>query len=347
MNKKIIENEIIERIASHFSTPPHRINNIHESDAELVNIGVENEKCLAITTDAIVEEVSTGLYEDPFLIGWMLATVNLSDLAAVGADPLGLLVSVNYPSNTEKTYISKLSVGISEACKNADTFILGGDTNQGDTLFFSGCALGLVPANSIITRIGAKPGDKCYLSGSAGMGSLYAFLKLSHKTDLLSTLNYRPRARIQEGIIIRQFASCCMDTSDGVIHTVDTLMRLNHIQILLYDHWKKILHAAVLDVCNSENVPPWIMLAGVHGEFELFFTIPPDQENSFLQEAEKINWTPICIGEIQRGEGVAVQTDHKKIFIDTGFIRNLSDTVGSDPQNYIHQLLKIAEKVNL
>ncbi len=346
MMEVIFENQQIQRMARYFDQPSKRFNKIHEADAELIDLGDASDFCLAITTDSIVEEITSGMYDDPYLIGWMIAMVNFSDIAAVGADPLGLLVSVNYPFHQDKLCSDKLAKGISDACRLLNTFVLGGDTNEGKELNLSGCAAGLVPKQSIITRIGAKAGDRCYLSGPAGIGSVFAFLKLSGEIDPSSHSFYKPVARIREGKIIRKFAHCCMDTSDGVIHTLDTLMRLNRCQFVLYDHWSQILHPMVLEICEAQNIPRWITLAGVHGEFELCFTIDPKIEDAFLHEAEKIGWDPILLGEVREGWGVGIGTEQDIIPIDSGAIRNLSATAGSSYQEYIHHLLKIGQQVD-
>lgn len=345
MVEYILENRMIEQIANHFAKPPHRINKIHQADAEIIQL--EGDYCLAVTTDAVVEEIASGLYDDPHLMGWMLATVNFSDLAAVGADPLGLVISVNYPSDRDASFIRKLSEGISDACRSVNSYVLGGDTNRGNALFLSACAVGTVPKQSIITRMGAKPGDRCYLSGPAGLGGLYAFMKLSGKGSSLNPSFYKPIARIKEGQIIREFATCCMDTSDGVIHTLDTLMRLNHCQFILYDDWKKIIHSDVLSISKVQELPPWITMAGVHGEFELLFTLNPYDEKDLLQEAAKIGWNPILIGEVREGDGVGILSKQKVVPIDSGLIRNLSDSAGSDHHTYIAKLLEIALEVGI
>lgn len=342
----ILENLRIEKIAKNFLKAPHKLNEIHEADSELIDLGQGHEKYLAITTDALVEEVSSGLYDDPQFIGWMLAMVNFSDLAAVGAEPLGLLVSMSYPSNKDEAYMAKLASGISDACQQLNTFVLGGDTNQEKELFLSGCAIGLVPKGSFMTRVGAKTGDKLYLSGPAGLGGIFAFLRLS-KQDFQINEFYRPIAKIEEGKIARRFASCCMDTSDGVIHTVDTLMRLNRRQFVLNNDWDKILHPIASKVCKAQNIPQWLALAAVHGEFELCFTIGPDYEKVFLEEAAKSSWSPVLIGEVLDGEGVSIKTQKGLIPVDTGSIRNLSEISGSDPMSYINGLLEIGRKLEV
>ena len=70
----------------------------------LFRLEVSESSILAITTDSIVEEIRLGLYDDPYLIGWMIVMVNLSDLAAVGADPLGILISEIFPNNLDDIF---------------------------------------------------------------------------------------------------------------------------------------------------------------------------------------------------------------------------------------------------
>ncbi len=347
MMKDILENLMIERITKNFLKAPHKLHEIHETDAELIDIGGGSDNYLAITTDALVEEITSGLYDDPYLIGWMLAMVNFSDLAAVGAAPLGLLLSISYSPALSEAFMTKLTKGISDACLRLNTFVLGGDTNQGKELFLSGCAVGLVSKKSIIKRIGAKPGDKLYLTHPAGLGSVFAFMRLAKQDFKLPGPFYQPLARIKEGKTIREFASCCMDTSDGVIHTVDTLMRLNRCQFILEDNWDQILHPIVLKVCSAQNLPPWLTLAAVHGEFELCFTLSHDNEKNFLREAAKAGWTPILLGEITEGKGVIIRSGERLIPVDTASIRNLSEIAGSDPKSYINKLLEIAQKVEI
>lgn len=347
LTDEILENKMIEVIAGSFPKPPHKINEIHESDAELIDPGEEYDKYLAITTDALAEEVSSGLYDDPYLLGWMLATVNFSDLAAVGAEPLGLMISISYPANTDLLFITELSKGISDACKRSNTFILGGDTNQGKELSLCGCAIGLVPKSTTVTRIGANVSDRLYITAPAGLGNIFAFLQLSNHNSNQPKIDYRPVARLKEGKIIARFASCCMDTSDGVIQTLDTLMRLNRCKFRLNANWNRILHPITLRACKALKLPPWLALAGVHGEFELCFTINPDNETEFLREASQNDWQPILIGEVVKGTGICIKTRERVIPIDSASIRNLSHQAGANPESYINGLLDIAQKAGV
>jgi len=347
MMEQISENRRIELIARHFPKAPHRVNNIHEADAELVDLGGSSDKYLAITIDALVEEISSRLYDDPSLIGWMLAMANFSDLAAVGADPLGLLLTMNYPSSQDEAYVTKLAEGISEACQRLGTFVLGGDTNQAEAVFLSACAVGLVPKKSVVTRIGAKPGDKIFLTGPAGLGSIYAFLRLTGQGEKLPKSYFRPLARIREGQLVREFASCCMDTSDGLLHTADTLMRLNRCQFVIQDQWARILHPLALEICKAQNLPPWLALAAVHGEFELCFTLRPDRERDFLEVANRAGWAPVAVGEVIEGEVVSIRKGERLVPLDTALIRNIAEEAGSNPRAYMGRLLEIAKEAGV
>lgn len=343
MMDRIFENREIHKITRNFLTAPHKIGHIHEADAEIIDLGEGSKNYLAITTDALIEEIRSGLYENPHFIGWMLAVVNFSDLAAVGADPLGLLLNISYSSNQNDKFITQLARGVSDACQELDTFVLGGDTNQGEDLVLSGCAVGLVPKQSALTRLGAKINDRLYITYPAGSGSVFAFLKLSGMNVLLPRSFYKPIARIKEGRVIRNYANCCMDTSDGVLHTVDTLMRLNSLQFNLYDSWARTLHPMAYRIARLKRLPPWLVLAGIHGEYELIFTVSPQRDKDFLNAAKRIGWTPLLIGEVSEGVGVNIKNSERLMPLNTTDIRNLSEKAGSDPRTYVRELIQMAE----
>jgi thiamine-monophosphate kinase len=154
---------------------------------------------------------------------------------------------------------------------------------------------------------------------------------------------YKPVARIKEGRVLRNYANCCMDTSDGVLHTVDTLMRLNGLQFTLYDNWARILHPMAYRIARLKKIPSWLVLAGIHGEYELVFTVSPEKEEDFLAAAKRIGWNPLLIGEINAGVGVSVRNSHRLKPLDTAAIRNLSEEAGSSPRDYVKKLIQMGE----
>jgi thiamine-monophosphate kinase len=340
------EEMLIEQMSRTFRRAPYQMNRTHETDAELLHSGLTNGNLLAVTTDSLIEEISSGLYTNPWFMGWMLAMVNFSDLAAVGAKPLGLLIALSIPKEHEGAFVFDLSMGIAAACERVGSFVIGGDTNFGEQLILSGTAIGTVDGSHSLTRIGCKPGDRLFLSGPAGAGNAIAFTRLTNPGSSVDGCFFMPAARITEGQSLRGVATCCMDTSDGVIHTVDSLARLNHCGIVLENEWERILHPAALQICKSTSLPPWLALAGTHGEFELCFAIKANDEPNFLQSATESGWNPIRIGEVCGGSGVSLKSRNGVTKLDTQFIRNVAAEAGRDHQTYIRELVSYANRLD-
>ena len=335
----ILENKFIESLAHGFQHAPLQQNRLHESDAELVNIP-GTDRIIALTTDGIVEEIEKGLYTDPYLIGWMTVIVNVSDLAATGAEQIGILLNETLPPETGDDYLARLQQGINDACSESNIYVLGGDTNFSSSMQMSGCALGYFPNGDPLTRMGCRPGELLYSSGRLGQGSSYAFLKYSGRNEL--TLDhYKPKPHLREGQILRKYASCCMDTSDGFFPTVDQLMRLNKFGFRLETPMVDFVHPQALDLSRRMQIPLWMMLAGPHGEFKLVFTIPENKKDDFLKSAAVINWEPCLVGRVTDHKIITLLDKNKYVTIDTGRIRNLFNEVNGDMQKYIKELFSL------
>ncbi len=347
MVNTIIENEMISTLAMHFLRSPLQINRLQESDAELIRLpgcGI----LLALTTDGIVEEIESGLYTDPYLIGWMTVMVYASDLAAVGAEPLGLLINETMPPAVGEEFVGNLQQGIQDACTACGLYILGGDTNFSSRLHTSACAVGIVPDGMPLMRRGCKPGDILYASGPLGLGSIYASSKLGIGAEAGSTsIRFQPSARLREAALLRGCASCCMDTSDGVLATLDQLMRLNNMGFVLDASPGEFLHPDVVRFTKRERIPWWMTLSGPHGEFELLFAVAPADEGRFLSAAGGEGWAPIRMGRIVEQTGVWWSADGKQLSIDTGRIRNLFMETHGDISEYMKGLFLIGERDGL
>jgi thiamine monophosphate kinase len=138
-----------------------------------------------------------------------------------------------------------------------------------------------------------------------------------------------------------------MDTSDGLIHTLDTIMRLNRCQLIIEDRWPEIIHPLAMKICRAQGLPPWLALAAVHGEFEVCFTVRPGRERVFLEAARAAGWFPVAVGRVGEGEGVGILTDGKIIPLDTCLIRNIAAEAGADPKAYIGKLLQIGQEAGV
>jgi len=336
--KDIIENKIIGNLTKSFSRSPLKLNKVHETDAEIIQL--ENSTYdLAITIDTISEEIKTGLYSDPYQIGWMSVMVNMSDLAAVGATPIGIVISQILPQNISDDFIEKLQQGINDACKKCGTFVLGGDTNFGDELIISGCAIGTIEKGKYLKRVGCKTGDKIYTSGKVGTGNAYAFQKLFNKND--SQFVYYPRAKLEWGNILKKYSSSCIDTSDGIISSLDQLMRLNNVGFKFRNDWDKAIDCSSEQLFGNNHLPIWLLLAGEHGEFELLFTIPAEKKLDFLKEASHLDIKPIYLGETTKDQTISLNLYNQEQSLNTEKIRNLTFEKDFSPSKYLQKLLKI------
>jgi thiamine-monophosphate kinase len=304
MMPAISENELVARLASMLPRHPAQINKHQESDAELVRLPGAKNLVLAATTDAIVEEIESGLYSDPYLIGWMTVMANLSDLAAVGAEPIGILIEETFPQVVSESTIARLQKGISDACTSASTSVLGGDTNFSDRFITAGTALGLITDGKPMLRVHCAPGDIVYSTGPFGAGNAFAVLQFANGNA--ATLLFRPEARIKHGMSLRRHASVCMDTSDGLLATLDQLGRLNNVGFSLESPLDLIVDPTASRIAGSAGLRPWMLLAGPHGEFELVFTLPEHRSKAMMHAAGKAGWTPMRIGMVTQTPGITI-----------------------------------------
>ena len=132
LNDDVAENRRLTRWAELLPRAPGQVGDVHETDAELVPLG--DGRLLALTVDTVAEEIALGLYREPETAGRIAVTAALSDLAAVGADPIGLLLSVTLPARDAESVQESVARGVAEAARDAGTWVLGGDTNEGATL---------------------------------------------------------------------------------------------------------------------------------------------------------------------------------------------------------------------
>jgi len=338
MNPDVLENMMLRSLTSGLTRSSAQYNGLLESDAELVRVPGTSDLWLAATTDAVVEEIRTGLYADPRLLGWMTVMVNLSDLAAVGATPAGILIAETLKHGMSEKEIQEMQRGIDEAVRACGTHVLGGDTSFADHQEMCGTALGFVRAEKPLTRCGCSAGDILYLSGPAGTGNAFALARFTRADPF----PFSPVARVREGELLPARASACMDTSDGLLATLDQLCRLNGVGFEMDPAWEEALDQASRSVCLSAGLPSWILLAGQHGEFELAFTVPPAMEAGFLEQADSIGWEPERIGLATVKRGIILPIGGIPHIIDTQAIRDLASRFSGDLKGYIAGLLGTA-----
>ena len=180
-----------------------------EDDAAVLEFGGES---LVLTHDTLVGGVHILDGQDPADIAWKLVAVNLSDLAAKGAEPVGVLLSHMLGTDDHR-----FVTGLGEVLEAYNVPLLGGDTVRGEGPRVWGCtAIGHATHNPVPLRGGAKVGDAIYVTGTLGAAML-GFEALRDGEDADSTAYRRPVPLLEEGRLLAPHVSAMMDISDGLL----------------------------------------------------------------------------------------------------------------------------------
>ncbi len=330
----IHENRLLSRWATLLPFSPDERGVLHQADSEFVPLG--DGRLLALNVDSVVEEVHAGLY-DPFLAGRVAVISALSDLAAVGAETLGVLLSVTLPEEGTEDAQAEVARGAREACEAAGTFVLGGDTNEGPALAVSCVAVGTVPEGAARMRVGARPGDDLWVTGPLGAGSaLAAHVLLGVPASVYCPNDFRPQPRLREGVALRGLTSAGMDTSDGLVATLDQIARLNDVRLVVDGPLDRLLGPRVEGLRQQLGLPALAFLAGHHGEFELVFTAPAQSADDVERVGETSGGHFLRLGRVEAGSGLVLGGAE----VDAAALRNLLQDVGGDPRVYVTELVR-------
>ena len=196
-----------------------------EDDAAVLPFGSET---LILTHDTMVEGVHTLDGQDPADIAWKLVAVNLSDLAAKGARPVGLLIS-HMLGDDDHRFVEGLRV----VCAEYDVPLLGGDTVRSEGTRAWGCtAIGRATHVPVPSRSGALAGDAVYLGGPIGQ-ALLGFEALRDGTGGDESAYCRPRPQLELGQSLAPHVSAMMDVSDGLLLDASRLARASGVTLAL------------------------------------------------------------------------------------------------------------------
>jgi thiamine-monophosphate kinase len=227
---------------------------------------------LILTSDTMVEGVHYLPTDPPEDIGWKLAAVNLSDLAAKGATPVGCLL--NYALSGDDGWDAAFLEGLGDALDRHAMPLLGGDTVKmpaGSARCYSltaiGEATGPVPA-----RTGARPGDRLYATGpvgDAGIGLALASADPSAAGPLVEAYR-RPRPRLAEGALLAPLATAMMDLSDGLLIDASRMAQASGVAIII-DH---VPLSPALEKVRGASTAVQIAAARAGDDYELLFALP-------------------------------------------------------------------------
>jgi thiamine-monophosphate kinase len=189
-------------------------------------LDVRPDRKLVIAVDTIVEGVHFPADTSPADIGYRALAVNLSDIAAMGAEPSWFTLSLSLP-NSDEAWIEAFSAGLFELAHAHDVALIGGDTVKGPLVITVQIA-GWVEGDRWLTRGGARSGDAIMVSGTpgeaaGGLATLQRSLAATPSVERLRQRFLRPTPRIELGRTLRPIASAAMDISDGLLTDLDKL----------------------------------------------------------------------------------------------------------------------------
>jgi thiamine-monophosphate kinase len=230
-----------------------------------------------------------------FDIGYYVVAANVSDIAAMGARPLGILTVVRYPNDLDDASFNQIMAGIHQAATDFGTLNVGGDIGQAERIILTATAFGLCEQGKVLSRAGAQPGDVLCVTGACGLlGAAVAYFpkrdergwKLSRDVEhkLLESWR-RPRARVAEGQLLasKPFASSCQDTSDGLKATIEQLAEASGVGFNVIEENVPIEHS-VREVASLVGVDALVLAMSASSDFQLAFTVDPDDLQACRQK---------------------------------------------------------------
>jgi thiamine-monophosphate kinase len=274
-------------------------------DAALLNVPAGCE--LVATTDTLVAGVHFPHGSPPGSIGHRALAVNLSDIAAMGARPAWALLALTLPQ-VDETWLAEFAAGLGGLARDHRVALVGGDTTQGP-LCVTVQVLGVVAAGGALRRSGAQAGDAVFVSGTpgdaaAGLALEQARLQaLPEQRDYLRERFLLPTPRVALGERLREFASACIDVSDGLLGDVGKLARASGVAAQLQFEALP-LSEALLAVVGDERARLLALSGG--DDYELCFAVPPARLARLTAELPPGVWGYTRIGSLEQGVGASV-----------------------------------------
>ena len=273
-------------------------------DAAILQVPFDQQ--LVVSTDTLVSGRHFPENTSPADMGYKALAVNLSDLAAMGAEPAWVLLALTLP-NANEIWLRKFTDGFFPLLQNFQLQLVGGDMTQGPlTITFQ--ALGFVPPGKALRRVGAKVGDRIYVTGTLGDAGL-ALESINKKncfgltqSQIFSVMQHlnRPEPRVEIGLALRDIASSAIDVSDGLAADLGHILSTNQVGALL--QLEKLPLSDSLQVLPSEKA--WQLALSSGDDYELCFTVPESHERSLQQHLTALNTPYTCIGCIKKEPGL-------------------------------------------
>ena len=259
---------------------------------------------LAVSSDMLVEGRHFLSTVDPRKLGHKSLAVNLSDLAACGAKPLGFTLALALP-RADEAFLDGFARGLFALADEHGIELVGGDTTQGP-LNICITAMGEVPTGGALLRSGARAGDDLYVSGTVGDARLaLEVFRGTHRLagddfDAVRAAMERPQPRIALGLALRGIASSAIDVSDGLLGDLGHILRRSGVAAVV--EVDAVPRSAVL-AAQPLALQRTCTLAG-GDDYELVFTAPREAADRVQAAAREARTAVTRIGRIEAGQGL-------------------------------------------
>jgi len=303
------EDRLIGRFFRPLATAPGALGLIDDAAALTPPRGCD----LVLTTDGVIAGVHFFPDDPPGDIARKALRMNLSDLAAKGARPLGFLLSLALPANTDETWLSAFAAGLGDDAIQYGCPLLGGDTDRTPGLTsVSIAAFGAVPKGTMVRRSTAKPGDCVLVTGTIGDAALGVKLRgdpsLAERWKLTDAatasllqryLLPQPRSALAKAIL--STASAAIDISDGLVGDLAKLCDASAVAADIDVSAVPLSSAARMAVSTVPSLLETALTGG--DDYEIVLTLPPAKLADFQAAARAANVGVTDIGRIQTGDG--------------------------------------------
>jgi thiamine-monophosphate kinase len=266
---------------------------------------------LAVTTDTLIDNVHFPHGTLPEDIACKAVAVNLSDLAAMGAEPAWVTLALSFP-DVDEDWIRAFADSFRITAEKYNVQLIGGDTTQGP-LVITVQAMGLVDPDRIMRRDRAKPGDSVYVTGTLGDAAAgLRILQQGRPVDdshawLVERLN-RPQARTTIGMKLAHCCSCAIDISDGLIADLGHILAASQCGATINIDKIPLSHQLV-EYSTDRNEVDWEMVLSGGDDYELCVVAPPENEVELMSIAS-VTSTPLTrIGIIEEQQALNIVDD--------------------------------------
>jgi len=256
-----------------------------------------NDTNLISTCDMLIQSRHFPDNMSYFDMGFKSVTVNVSDLAAMGAVPLGFLLSIAIPKDLGVDSFKQIIEGVLKACEFYEIPLIGGDTNEASEIIINGTALGT--ADDPLMKDTYNKGDLIAITGNIGLAALG--FELETLDNIYTKKALKPLARLKEGLILKDYATSATDITDGIASELYTIKK---------DDFGFMIYEEMLDITDEYksaaeklNLDYLDLILHVGEDFELLFTISKDN-------LDKLPIDCIVIGEVTDSDVVELTLEN-------------------------------------